>query len=289
MTKTVTFVHLTDIHISDESLNDTHLQSDTSANLAAILQEVKRLDPAPSFMVASGDLTNHGDAASYARLKQILAESGIETPFLVGLGNHDNREGFYPGYLGEESAGLEPYDHDSVIDGVHVIVIDSSVPNWIGGGFEQGQLKWLEARLDAYPDLPKLIVSHHPPALDDDITMEWESLTLADTERLRTLLEGRNVLGILSGHIHYDRVSNWYGVPVVVGMGQHAATDPLQLANGLRQLSGTGFAVGTVRPSGLTMAFCPMPADRRELNYLPYDRIRQIAAERIAAAAASAA
>lgn len=117
--------------------------------------------------------------------------------------------------------------------------------------------------------------------------MEWESLTIADTHALRNLLGGRNILGILSGHIHYDRVTNWYGVPVVVGMGQHAATDPLELASGLRQVSGTGFTVGTVRPSGLTVSFVPQPADRREINRISYDRIRQIDAQQAAAASAA--
>jgi 3',5'-cyclic AMP phosphodiesterase CpdA len=285
MSSPVTFVHLTDLHISDSALNDTHLHSDTSANLTAILQELKRLEPTPAFIVASGDLTNHGDAASYARLKTLIEETGIAAPLLVGLGNHDSRDGFYRGFLGQDNPETKPYDHDAVIAGVHIIVLDSSVPNWIGGGFEEGQLEWLEGRLDQHPDLPKLIVSHHPPALEeDDLTMEWESLTCADTLRLRDLLKGRNILGILSGHIHYDRVTNWYGIPVVVGMGQHAASDPLQLAHGLRQLSGTGFAIGTVRPSGLTVAFAPMPADRRELHYVSYDHIRRIAAERMAAA-----
>jgi len=286
MSTQVTFVHLTDLHISDPALNDSHLHSDTSSNLTAILAELKRLEHRPAFIVASGDLTNHGDAASYARLKMLIEEAGLDAPLLVGLGNHDSREGFYRGFLGQENPDLKPYDHDAVIEGIHVIVLDSSVPNWIGGGLEEGQLEWLEDRLNTNPGLPKLIVSHHPPALEeDDLTMEWESLTCADTRRLRDLLKGRSdVLGILSGHIHYDRVTNWYGIPVVVGMGQHAASDPLQLAHGLRQLSGTGFAIGTIRPSGLTVAFAPMPADRRELNFVSYDRIRQIAAERMAAA-----
>ncbi len=65
-------------------------------------------------------------------------------------------------------------------------------------------------------------------------------------------------MGILSGHIHYDRVSSWYGIPIVSGIGQHAATDVLFLEQGLRILSGgRSFVVGTVRPSGLTVAFAP--------------------------------
>jgi 3',5'-cyclic AMP phosphodiesterase CpdA len=287
MNKAITFVHLTDLHISDPGLNDDHLHSDTSANMAAILKEVKRLAPAPAFIVASGDLTNHGDAASYVQLRRLLKAAEIDVPLLVALGNHDNRQGFYQGFLGQE-ASAQPYDHDAVIAGVHVIVIDSSVPNRIGGGFEPGQVDWLKARLDDHPELPKLIVSHHPPALEeDDLDMEWESLTCADTLLLRDLLKGRNILGILSGHIHYDRVTNWYGIPVVVGVGQHAATDPLELATGLRQLSGTGFAVGTVRPSGLTVSFVPQPADRRELSRTSYDFIRQLDVQRTAAANAA--
>jgi hypothetical protein len=62
--------------------------------------------------------------------------------------------------------------------------------------------------------------------------MEWESLSIDDTEALRQAVAGKNVIGILSGHIHFDRVSNWYGIPVVVGIGQHAATDVTVAARG---------------------------------------------------------
>ena len=121
------------------------------------------------------------------------------------------------------------------------------------------------------PGVPKLIVSHHPPSLDEDnVAMEWEALTCADTIRLRGLLVGHNVIGMLCGHIHYDRVSNWHGIPVVVGIGQHAATDVGYLHEGLRMVAGASFALGTVRPSGLTISFVPQPADRRELQRYTY-------------------
>ncbi|MDE1997210.1 MAG: phosphodiesterase, partial [Rhizobiaceae bacterium] len=80
------------------------------------------------------------------------------------------------------------------------------------------------------------------------------------------LVAGRNVVGILSGHIHFDRVSQWYGIPIVVGVGQHAATDVLYLPEGLRMVSGASFAIGTLRPSGLSVSFVPQPSERRELH-----------------------
>jgi 3',5'-cyclic-AMP phosphodiesterase len=267
MSELVTFVHLTDLHVGNPQVEDDHLYSDTSATLVRILADIKTLVPQPRFIVASGDLTNRGDAESYEELKRLVAEAGLDMPILYALGNHDRRDGFYPAMLGRSQDVLAPYDHAEVIAGIHVIVLDSSVPGKVGGAFEPGQIEWLKAELDTRADLPKLLVMHHAPALDADRPdMQWESLTIADTEALREAVAGKNIIGILSGHIHFDRVSNWYGIPVVVGIGQHAATDVLWLHEGLRMLSGASFAIGTVRPSGLTITFAPQPSDRRELH-----------------------
>ncbi|QRM33794.1 metallophosphoesterase [Microvirga sp. VF16] len=263
----LTFVHITDLHIGNPNVQDDHLYSDTEATLRAILADIKSLQPAPRFIVASGDLTNHGEPEAYQRLKSIMDGAGLEMPVLYTLGNHDKREGFYPVMLGCTDETSAPYDHAAVIDGIHIVLIDSSKPFKIGGHFEDGQIDWLAAELDRHPELPKLIVMHHAPALDENVELEWEALSIADTQALRDLLKGReNILGILSGHIHYDRVSNWYGIPVVVGIGQHAATDVRYLHEGLRMVSGASFAIGTVRPSGLTISFVPQPAERRELK-----------------------
>lgn len=291
MADALTFVHLTDLHIGNPDVVDDHLFSDTSATLRAILADVKRMVPQPRFIVASGDLTNRGDAESYEQLKAIMAEAELDMPVLYTLGNHDRRSGFYSVMLGRTEALDKPYDHSAVIDGIHIVMLDSSAPFKIGGHFEDGQLDWLAAELDSHPDLPKLIVMHHAPALDLHLSdLEWEALSFADTEALRRLLEGRrNVLGILSGHIHYDRVSNWHGIPVVVGIGQHAATDVLHLHEGLRMLAGASFAIGTIRPSGLSISFVPQPADRRELHRFSFDGMADIVKRYEAEAAAAAA
>ncbi|AKR55830.1 3',5'-cyclic-nucleotide phosphodiesterase [Devosia sp. H5989] len=276
MSDPVTFVHLTDLHVGNPAVADDHLYSDTSATLEAILADVKKLVPQPSFIVASGDLTNRGDEASYNELKRILADAELGMPVLFALGNHDRRDGFYPAMLARTEGVDAPYDHAQVIDGIHVIVIDSSVPNKIGGSFEPGQLDWLKAELDRHADLPKLLVMHHAPALDANPDMEWESLSIADTEALRQAIQGKNVIGILSGHIHFDRVSNWHGVPVVVGIGQHAATDVLWLHEGLRMLEGASFAIGTLRPSGLSITFAPRPATRHELHSFTFKGMAEV-------------
>lgn len=288
MSEHVTFIHLTDLHVGDPNVPDDHLYSDTNSTLKSILADVKKLVPQPKFIVASGDLTNRGDEASYEALKAILAEAELDMPVLFALGNHDKREGFYPAMLDQNDHGMAPYDHAQVIDGVHVIVIDTSVPNKVGGSFEPGQIEWLEAELSLHADLPKLLVMHHAPSLDNDPAMEWESLSIADTKKLRQAIAGKNVIGIVSGHIHYDRVSNWYGVPVVVGIGHHGPTDVLWLHEGLRMLQGASFAIGTVRPSGMTITFAPLRKDPKEVMSFRFadfaDRLKQYEASQTVAA-----
>ena len=166
MSEAVTFIHLTDLHVGNPAVPDDHLFSDTTTTLSRILAEVKTLVPQPKFIVASGDLTNRGDEGSYENLKSLIAASGLEMPVLFALGNHDRRDGFYPAMLGRTDNVDAPYDHAQVIDGINVIVLDSSLPTKIGGSFEAGQLDWLKAELEAHADLPKLLVMHHAPALD---------------------------------------------------------------------------------------------------------------------------
>jgi Icc protein len=263
----INFVHITDLHIGNPAVEDDHLYSDTTANLRAIMADISALHPRPSFIVASGDLTNQGDEGSYRNLKALMSECAPDIPVLYTLGNHDKREGYYR-VMENRTDGLHlPCDHSAVIDGIHVILLDTSTPGRVGGHFEAGQLDWLRGELDNQPGLPKLLVMHHAPALDfDKPDMEWESLSFADTEALRALLDGRrDVIGILCGHIHYDRVSHWYGIPVVVGIGQHAATDVVAFSSHMRMLAGASFVLGTARDSGLTLSFVPQPSDRREL------------------------
>jgi 3',5'-cyclic AMP phosphodiesterase CpdA len=222
--------------------------------------------------VASGDLANAGDADSYRRLAAMMA--GLPCPVIYALGNHDTRDGFHAAM----GTGPGPLDHDAAIAGVHVITIDSSVPGAIGGDIDDDQFPRLAEALARHPDLPKLVVCHHPPALDDAASdTPWRMLPPATSARLAAALAPHRVLGILSGHIHHDRFSLWHGVPVIVGTGLHAATDILDGEN-LRMLRGAGFGLGTVRPSGLTMAVVPLPSDRAELFCYPMAALRARAA-----------
>lgn len=268
-----TFIHLTDLHVGNPAVPDDHLFSDTSATLARVLEMIGGMDNKPSFIIASGDLTNRGDADSFRQLKAIMAATDL--PVVYALGNHDTRPGFYQGMLGRETDLDAPYDHEQVIAGVHIVTLDTTTPGQIGGTIDPDQFAWLERVLDSHPELPKLIVAHHAPALGDAPPWDhWRTIEFNQSQQLAALLKDRNVLAILSGHIHHDRFSVWHGIPVIVGMGQHAATDILTTGI-LRMVEGSSFGIGTVRRSGLTMALVPLPQTRTELNRYDLSMLRQ--------------
>lgn len=273
MSGETTFIHLTDLHVGEPSVEDSHLYSDTSGTLSGILAMVNAIERRPAFMIASGDLTNRGDAASYRHLKALMAATDL--PVLYGLGNHDTRTGFYAGMLDRSDDPEAPYFHDKVIGGIHIITLDSSTPGQVGGTIEPEQFAWLEEAIGTHPQLPKLIVVHHAPALGDAPDWaHWRTIEFSQSQRLAEILKGRNVIGILSGHIHHDRVSNWWGIPVIVGTGLHAATDILDTEH-LRMVSGASFGLCTLRRSGLTVAFVPLPSDRTTLHTVPLTQMRK--------------
>lgn len=259
-----TFIHITDLHIGNPAIADDHLFSDTSATLARVLELIGTMDTKPCFIIASGDLTNRGDADSYRQLKSIMAATDL--PVVYAIGNHDTRPGFYEGMFGRTEDAQAPYDHEKVIAGIHIITLDTTTPGQIGGALEEAQFVWLEEALNRHVELPKLMVMHHAPALGETPPWDhWRTMEFSQSQRLSALLKGRNILAILSGHIHHDRFSVWHGIPVIVGMGQHAATDILTTGI-LRMVDGSSFGIGTIRSSGLTMALVPLPQTRAELN-----------------------
>ncbi len=275
----ITFVHLTDLHVGNPEIEDSWLFSDTATKLRSLLRQIKALDPRPAFIVVTGDLTNKGDDRSYVELKRILAEEDVGIPMVFALGNHDTRAGFNRTMLGRDTDLDAPHHHAHVFEGVHVITLDTLNPGGIAGTISDEQFAWLAEELDRHGELPKLIAFHHPPAFEDEDVhpaMEWMTLPATDSARLRDMLGGRNILGILCGHIHFDRVSMWHGIPLVVGIGNHFAMDVAYLPRGQRMLAGSSFALGHIRKSGLTISFVAQTQDLSELNLMSNDQMLEL-------------
>ena len=257
-----TFLHLTDLHIVHTNDPEPGTATDTTAAIKEVRAIVDDITPRPGFIAISGDLTNKGEQASFEALRELM--EGIDVPVLYALGNHDSRSGFYAGFLQEpERSGY--YDHDQLIDGVHVIVLDSSREDRIGGMLDESQFDWLAGALERHMHAPKILVVHHPMALSDD-DADWLCLRAPDAARLRETIASKPIAGILSGHTHENRISHWHGVPVSVTQGQHSAKDVLSPASEFRSVTGVTFSVCTLRDSGLTANFVTFASDRAHLN-----------------------
>jgi 3',5'-cyclic AMP phosphodiesterase CpdA len=261
-------VHLTDLHISHPDAGDRALKTDTPAMLARAVAAINAMRPQPDLVVASGDLTNIGDPASYRLLQELLAP--LRAPVVLALGNHDKRPAFAEAF--GTGTGDAPYHHETVIAGLHVITLDTLVPGRVAGRICEAQFGFLDAALGRHPGVPKLVVAHHPPRMDDR-TLPWASLDAGSSERFGTMLAGRGVVGVLSGHVHLDQVHHWHGVPVVTCMGLNSTVDLLE-PDDMRIVEGTSMGFCILRPSGLSVSFVPLSPERRELAVLEQARLR---------------
>jgi len=268
----VNFVHISDLHLSHPDLNDANQHSDTVANLRLMVKHLRQMTPQPSFVVASGDLTNQGDKASYQLVRDILKDAGL--PVIYALGNHDKRPAFrlvFPN-VAENANNEAPVYHRSVQGGIQIITLDSSQPGRVSGAICDQQFAFLDQTLRDNPNLATLLVIHHPPMITDT-SLPWERLSQDDSNRLADTLRDRHIIAILSGHIHINRVSHWHGIPVIVCNGLHATVDVMR-TSGMQIRDGTGFGYCTCDPSGITVSFVPLTPVRAVLGEISDDLLR---------------
>lgn len=263
------FIHLTDLHVSHPDANDPKDKGTSRGVLKRAVDAINAMDPQPEFVVASGDLTNMGDVASYGLVRELLGP--LKPPVVIAMGNHDLR-GSFRDVFGFEG-GDAPYFHDQVHGGLHVITLDTKVPERVAGAICDEQFEFLADALNRHVGVPKLIVMHHPPRVDDD-GLPWGTIDLASTTRLAQVLEGHHIAGILSGHIHINQVHYWHGIPICINGGLDYTVDLLERED-LRLLEGTTMAICEYRASGLSISFVPLSPAQKDLGTI--DRARLLA------------
>ena len=88
------------------------------------------------------------------------------------------------------------------------------------------------------------------------------------------MLQGQNVLGVFSGHVHFDRFSLWNGIPCVIGTGLHNLTDVLD-NNGIRATRGGSFNLCRLEGNHLSVTTVALPSDQAELHHISMDVLRK--------------
>ena len=196
------FLHLSDIHFV--APGQLVAGVDPMRQMRSVLARIERLETAPAFIVVSGDLTEDGSAEGYEVLNEVLTELGGGTPVLLALGNHDERATFRRVVLGaERSDARQPYCYSRLIDGLRVIVLDSTIPGEAGGALGAAQLAWLEGELQMPATRGNLIVLHHACRLAGPMH-HYPQFIVREAAALEALVARHRdrVVGVLAGHSH---------------------------------------------------------------------------------------
>ena len=266
--RSIRFVHLSDLHYV--GAGDHSLSTDTRSHLQQVVRALRQWPTLPAFLLVSGDLTDGGKIEDYRELKQELA--ALQVPILLALGNHDDLDSFAEVFGACGSSA----DHATVIEGLHVITLDSHVPQQVYGDLRQEQLDWLKTELARFPELPKVVQIHHPPVFGkaEGSPDEWHHLTAQASEALRMALSGYRILGLFSGHVHTDQFTLWQGLPCFSSAGLNNTTDAT-FTGGLRALRAASFNVCTVSGHDLRVSAVPLLALDDELFILSAEQLQR--------------
>jgi Icc protein len=187
-------IQLTDSHLLDKQGGELK-GVDTFASLEAVVKCCQAGKNPPDLIVATGDLSHDGSAASYRRFNAAL--EALHTPVMFIPGNHDNAavmQSTLPG-------GYVRADRNAQIKGWNIIMIDSVLPGEEHGFLDTDELAFLDESLQNWPDLHALVCIHHQPV---PVGSRWiDSLGLENPDELFDVIDRFDqVRGILFGHVH---------------------------------------------------------------------------------------
>ncbi len=251
-------------------LSDTHLTS-TGVRYNGVLDADAALDRAVAVLaravaagrlidavVVSGDLTDTGDPAAYERLAAAIgAIAGTGGPIpIYATGNHDVRAAFHANLLGRSATGPILQVHD--VNGLRVIVLDSSIPGAGHGRLTTAHLAELRAELATPAAAGSIVVLHHAPLPPPSPLLSYFALETSSRTALSQAVGGSDVRLILAGHHHLAQSAMLGSVPVAVAGSTAIRTDPLAPAGHERTYAGGAFNLVEVYPDTITISVIPV-------------------------------
>lgn len=160
-----------------------------------------RLDPRPDLVLLTGDATECGLDAEYRALVELLDR--LPMPLYAIPGNHDRREPFRRAFADRghlPAAGLLDFAVET--RPVRIIGLDTLVPGHSHGALRPESLDFLAATLASAPDVPTLLMLHHPP-FDCGIRHMDRIRLLEGADGLaRIVVQHPQVERIVTGHHH---------------------------------------------------------------------------------------
>lgn len=190
--------------ISDPHIIGPQAGAEAAAQSEALLQRaiehLLRLAPLPDVVLITGDCTNNGHPAEYARFRELLG--ALPMPAYSIPGNHDDRAQMLAA-LGPQGASALPGFVQYVADHgpLRLVALDTNLPQRGEGRLLPAQLDWLDARLAEAPERPTILFMHHPPFLTG--LRPFDQIGLLDAEAFGAVVARHpQVERIVCGHVH---------------------------------------------------------------------------------------
>ena len=267
-------------------LSDPHLLArnalqygvvDTEANLELALGRLAGIQPPPQALVFTGDLADEAEPAAYARLREIVepAAAAMGAQVVWVMGNHDERSPYAEALFGERSDATQDRVHD--VDGLRIVSLDTSVPDYHHGELDDDQLAWLADVLATPAPHGTLLALHHPP-IPVPMMPPAAMIELLDQDRLAEVVRGSDVRGILGGHFHFTSWSTFAGVPVSVASATCYTSDPAPVERFISGVDGhQAITVLHVYDDRIVHTVVPV-ATAEEVTGFPADVVAQVEA-----------
>ena len=159
------FLHLSDIHFlreykkAEEGYNSIfNNMTNPIIQIKSVLEKIDKntLD----FIIITGDLVESGKSEDYKCLKENLESLFGDIPYIVTLGNHDNKKEFYKGWFNEELGDI-PYNTIMEIGDLKIISFDNSKYHENNGIINLDQYEWLRFDLEKETEKDIILMLHH--------------------------------------------------------------------------------------------------------------------------------
>jgi Icc protein len=196
-------LHISDLHIVPE-VGEQIYGVDSYASLKLVLEQ--GVAASPDLIVATGDLTERGDSASYRRLRTLLLSTGL--PVFVVPGNHDSLKRLAEDLCGDRIRATDVHDLDSW----RLVFLNSRVRGEPQGELSTDQLRLLEGSLVEAPKSHVLVALHHTPIAP---CPSFGCQLVGASEFLDRLSFHSNARAVIAGHSHIEAEAKFRSLQVV--------------------------------------------------------------------------
>src|SRR3954452_14177069 len=217
----IRIAQISDLHIKPPG-SLAYGKVDTAKALERCVAALNEFEPAPDFVVISGDLADTPTVEEYQYLERLLAP--LKLPFAAIPGNHDSRELMRAAFPSAYAFASGPLNQRIDAGELDLLLLDSSVHRKPHGALEELTLRWVGETLASSSERPALLFLHHPPFKAGIWHMDRQNLLNAG--ELETVIRRHpRVQLVATGHIHRAALTMFAGVPTTICPAPNHAVD----------------------------------------------------------------